>query len=318
MPDQSHFWSQAAPHYEQEFIDPYLPDVRNPLRSAIADLADPKRGVVADLGCGVGPLLPFLAQHFRSVVAVDFAEGMLARRREACAKLQNVEFLRRGLTDLAEQVGRLDVAVAVNSLVMPDPNDLDAALRSIHASLKPEGHFLGIVPAMDAVHYFTMLLLDRARARGLPLDKARQNAAHHAEHEYYDFALGEFRYQGLEQHFWQPFEVRVSAEASRLSARTDDEGAALVVAVRPRRARPARSTAAVGLVLPDRGVGSAPDLEHRNRLDQFRDAVAADLRPRQTEQTQTGQSLESIQPLIGDSGVAQAQLLQPGKPPQVR
>jgi hypothetical protein len=41
----------------------------------------------------------------------------------------------------------------------------------------------------------------------MPLDKARQNAAHHAEHELYDFAFGEFHYRGLEQHFWQPFEV---------------------------------------------------------------------------------------------------------------
>src|SRR5205807_4626397 len=70
------------------------------------------------------------------------------------------------------------------------------------------GRFLGIVPAMDAVHYFTMLLIDRARARGLPPGKARQNAAHNAEHEYYDFAFGDFHFQGLEQHFWQPFEVR--------------------------------------------------------------------------------------------------------------
>ena len=208
MTDQSHFWSQAAPRYEQEFIDPYQPDVRNPLRAAVADLADPALGIVADLGCGVGPLLPYLAEHFHHVVAVDFAEGMLIRAREACAGLKNVEFLRRGLTDLSDQKGRFDVGVAVNSLVMRDPVDLDCALRSIRESLKPGGHFLGIVPAMDAVHYFTMLLLDRASARGLPVDKARQNAAHHGEHDYYDFAFGGFTYQGLEQHFWQPFEVR--------------------------------------------------------------------------------------------------------------
>ena len=42
----------------------------------------------------------------------------------------------------------------------------------------------------------------------MPEDKARRNAAHHAEHEYYDFAFGTFRFKGLEQHFWQPFEVR--------------------------------------------------------------------------------------------------------------
>ena len=36
---------------------------------------------------------------------------------------------------------------------------------------------------------------------------ARKNAAVQAEHELYDFAFSEFRYRGLIQHFWQPFEV---------------------------------------------------------------------------------------------------------------
>jgi hypothetical protein len=52
-----------------------------------------------------------------------------------------------------------------------------------------------------------MLLVDRALAAGKPLEAARKNAAHHADHACYDFAFGQFRYQGLEQHFWQPFEV---------------------------------------------------------------------------------------------------------------
>jgi SAM-dependent methyltransferase len=133
---------------------------------------------------------------------------MLARARQRCAELANVEFLQRDLTDLAPLAGQIDVAVAVNSLVMPDTADLDRALAAAQAALRPGGHLLGIVPAMDAVHYLTMLLLDRARRTGMPPDKARQNAAYHAEHEFYDFAFGTFRYKGLEQHFWQPFEVR--------------------------------------------------------------------------------------------------------------
>ena len=91
---------------------------------------------------------------------------------------------------------------------MPDVGELETALRSIHAALRPGGHFLGIVPAMDAVHYYTMLMVDRARKAGMPADKARQNAAHHADHKLYDFAFGGFRYLGIDQHFWQPFEVR--------------------------------------------------------------------------------------------------------------
>jgi SAM-dependent methyltransferase len=207
MSEQAQHWSRAAEGYEEDFIDPYLPEVRNPLRRAVADLAD-KRKTAADLGCGIGPLLPWLAARFGRVIAIDFAEGMLARARERCRGLANVEFRRRDLTDLGDLAGQVDVAVAVNSLVLPDTAALDAALRSIHSTLRPGGNFLGIVPAIDAVHYFTMLLLDRARAAGMPEDKARQNAAHHAEHEYHDFAFGTFRYKGLEQHFWQPFEVR--------------------------------------------------------------------------------------------------------------
>jgi SAM-dependent methyltransferase len=207
MSDQADRWSRMAGSYEIEFVDPYLPEVRNPLPGVLERLADDGTKAAADLGCGVGPLLPLLAKRFRHVFAVDFAEGMLARSRERCAGLANVEFLQRGLTDLAPLAGRVDVAVAVNSLVLPDVGDLESALSQIHNALRPGGRFLGIVPAMDAVHYFTMLLVDRARQTGMPTARAHKNAAHHAEHAYYDFAFGEFRYQGIEQHFWQPFEI---------------------------------------------------------------------------------------------------------------
>jgi SAM-dependent methyltransferase len=208
MAGQDHFWSKAAGSYETEFIDPYRPDVRSPLLKVLRQLGDPAGKVVADLGCGIGPLLPFLAEHFRTVYAVDFAEGMLERARQRGAGLKNVTFLQRALTDLSPLAGKLDVAVAVNSLVMPSILDLEEALRQLHASLRPGGRFLGILPAMDAVHYYTMLLVDRALAAGKPMEAARKNAAHHGEHTLYDFAFGQFRYKGLEQHFWQPFEIR--------------------------------------------------------------------------------------------------------------
>lgn len=207
MTDQAPFWSRAAASYEQEFIDPYRADVRSPLRRALEHCAAPD-AVAADLGCGTGPLLPWLAEHFQRVFAIDFAAGMLERARLRCAGLANVEFMQTSLTDLTALAGQVDVATAINSLVMPDVRALETSLRQVRAALRPGGRLLGIVPAMDSVHYHTMLLLDRALERGMPPEQARQNAAYLAEHEYYDFAFGEFRYQGLEQHFWQPFEVR--------------------------------------------------------------------------------------------------------------
>jgi SAM-dependent methyltransferase len=207
MADQSEAWSRAAAAYEREFIDPYRPDVRSPLPAALERLAGTGDRVVADLGCGTGPLLPLLAGRFRHVYAVDFAPGMLGRARQRAAGLGNVTFLERHLTDLAPLAGRIDVAVAVNSLILPDVRALEEALRQARAALRAGGTLLGIVPALDGVHYYTMLLLDRALARVMPAKAAEKNAAALAEHGLYDFAFGRFRFAGTEQHFWQPFEV---------------------------------------------------------------------------------------------------------------
>lgn len=206
MNDQSHYWSEAADRYEEEFVDPYRPQSSGPLLEALAAIKRKGR-VAADLGCGIGTLLPILAARFGHVHAVDFAPGMLRRARERCAGLTTITYHERRLTDLGELAGQIDVAVAVNSLVQPTVGEIDAVLRQARATLRPGGVFLGIVPAMDAVHYHTMLLIDRARERGMPEGQARHNAAKLGEHHLYDFATGGFAYLGLEQHFWQPFEI---------------------------------------------------------------------------------------------------------------
>lgn len=205
--DLARAWSQVAPDYEDHFIDPYSEEVRNPLWRVLARVPGKKNKTVADLGCGTGTLLPYLAKEFGQVLAVDFAEGMLRRARERCRHLDNVTFHQLPLQHLEPLYGRLDVAVAINSLGLPNPADIDQALREIWHTLRAGGWFLGIVPAMDAIHYLTMLLMDRALARGLPLDMARKNAAHHAHHNEYDFAFSQFHYRGTEQHFWFSFEV---------------------------------------------------------------------------------------------------------------
>src|SRR5438128_1616639 len=153
MSDQASAWSAAARSYEEDFVDPYRDDVRSPLATALVEIGDAGHKVAADLGCGIGPLLPALARRFQQVYAVDFADEMLRRARETCAGLANVQFLQLSLTDLSPLAGSVDVAVAVNSLVLPNVLDLDRALGQIHTTLRPGGVFLGIVPAMDAVHY---------------------------------------------------------------------------------------------------------------------------------------------------------------------
>ena len=208
-PDQQRHWSRHAARYDDIFLDPFANGVVNPLWNALDAVKQPERKTVADLGCGTGPLLPHLLGRFARVLGLDFAPAMLVRARERLGpdRAGRVRFLERPMDELDDLADQVDVAIAINSLVMPDVRKIEQTLRAIRACLRPEGVLLGIVPSLDAIQYHTMLLYDQALEHGLAPADARRFAANHAEHRLYDFALGYFRYQGLRQKFWMPFEV---------------------------------------------------------------------------------------------------------------
>ncbi len=207
--DQGRQWGRHAARYDELFLDAFHPGVESPLLTALAAVGEPGKKTVIDLGCGTGPLLPHLVGRFGRVIALDFAPAMLARARQRLGDdAGRVTFLARPMHELDDVAGTVDVAVAVNSVVMPDVRLIDRTLRAIRATLRPDGVFLGVLPSMDAIHYHTMLLMDQSLDRGATPEEAERYAAFHAEHELYDFALGRFAFRGLRQKFWQPFEVR--------------------------------------------------------------------------------------------------------------
>ncbi len=207
--NQDRNWSRHAARYDELFLDPYAPDVENPLWSTLAAIPAAKRKSVADLGCGTGPLLPHLAERFGQVIALDFAPAMLERARERLGQnaAGRVVFLERAIHDLDDFAGRVDIAIAVNSLVMPDVRLIDRSLRAIRRCLKPDGQFLGIVPSIDAIAYHLMLIMDQALDQGLGSKEAEKFASLNLERRRYDFVFGKFHFQGIHQKFWRPFEI---------------------------------------------------------------------------------------------------------------
>ncbi len=206
---QSRHWSRRAAQYDELFLDPYGPTVENPLWDALAAVPGSANKTAADLGCGTGPLLPYLSRHFGRVIALDFALEMLKRtaHRLGPDAAARVSFFERPMHDLEEFTGQFDVAVAVNSLIMPDIRVIDQTLRTIRQSLKPGGQFLGVVPSIDAISYHIMLLMDQSLDQGSGPKEAERLAALHVERRHYDFAFGYFQYEGLRQKFWWPFEL---------------------------------------------------------------------------------------------------------------
>ena len=158
-------------------------------------------------------------------------------------------FLERAMHELDDLAGELDLAVAVNSLVMPDVRLIDRTLSSIRKSLKPDGLIMGVVPSIDAIYYHMMLLIDHSLDQGFPLVEAEKLAALHVERRQYDFAFGRFQFEGLRQKFWQPFEVEYRLKKAGFSAPSSKKCSILGMRASPAAAS-SRVSAELGLVLP--------------------------------------------------------------------
>ncbi len=92
---------------------------------------------------------------------------------------------------------------------------------------------MGVVPSIDTIAYQLMLHYDHALAQGLDPNQAKRLASLHTERRLYDFAFGEFHFQGLRQKFWHPFELEYRLTKAGFAAPTLgkvyypwDEGAA--------------------------------------------------------------------------------------------
>ncbi|MCZ7648207.1 MAG: class I SAM-dependent methyltransferase [Planctomycetota bacterium] len=214
-------WDAIAPTYFDEVISPFQKGVANPLFGRLDGLKRRERLVAGDLGCGIGNLLPFLAARFRGVWAVDFSAGML-RQARAKRPAPNVRYKRLSMLNLKPLHGRLDVAVAVNSVLSPHSRQVDRMLREIRRVLRPGGRFFGIFPSMESVLYHGHLLFDRELARTGSETRALRAAHRRFERRKYSFLSAVFTDCDGAQKLYYDFELyrrlkRAGFRAARLA-----------------------------------------------------------------------------------------------------
>jgi 2-polyprenyl-3-methyl-5-hydroxy-6-metoxy-1,4-benzoquinol methylase len=73
-------WSNVVEDYDETILNPFLPEVNNPLWDYIENnLNEAKQKVVADFGCGNGKFVKFLCEEkkFENVYGIDlFSEDV--------------------------------------------------------------------------------------------------------------------------------------------------------------------------------------------------------------------------------------------------
>src|SRR5262245_8142594 len=200
-------WDRIAGAYFDEISTPFQAEVVNPLLDYLDRLPGRQDLSVADLGCGLGGLLPFLAERFKTVVAVDFSPNMLQAAQASCVH-ENVRFCRQSLTDLSDFQEQFDVVVAVNSVLAPSLDVVDQILREMASTLRPGGVLAGIFPSMESVLYEVGLILDWERERTGNEEQALRRAQRKAKRSCYDFIAGLYTEGEDRQKFYYSFELR--------------------------------------------------------------------------------------------------------------
>ena len=198
-------WNVISGDYYSEVLSPLKDCTHNPLVDDLKDLRSRKLSVI-ELGCGLGELVPFLVENFKSVTATDFSPEMIARAKARNAG-SDAEFLVMDIADMMEMDVLFDVAVSVNSIITSDLAKLNRMIGEIFAILKPGGRLYAIMPAMESYIYQNMIFVDRELQKEASQKKVIMLASRKLDHKSFDAFHGLIDFEGDVQKAFYRFEI---------------------------------------------------------------------------------------------------------------
>ncbi len=198
---QSREWDKTAAKYYEEVLSPIKNSYKNPIYKDLERIYT--KNNVADIGCGLGELLPLLSQKFKHVTALDYSKEMIHRAKQTHHELKNVEFYQQDMDDLAKFKEQFDVVISVNSIITPEIKKLNTIFQEIHNSLKQNGTFICIVPAMEAFLYQSMLMGNEYITRENNIKKIRQKILRQISQKNHDFLLGIYDYNQKQKAYYR-------------------------------------------------------------------------------------------------------------------
>ncbi|WP_349369980.1 class I SAM-dependent methyltransferase [Salinarimonas sp.] len=162
-PVDTRFWDRIARRYAARPVGDAAALART-LERTRAVL--PTDAAVLELGCGTGTTALRLAPHVGRILATDVSPEMIAiaRERAAYAGPANVSFAVAAADDADPGEERFDAVLAFNLVHLLA--DRRAALRAIHARLKPGGLFVSKTPCLAEMNPLVRLLVPAMRLVG--------------------------------------------------------------------------------------------------------------------------------------------------------
>jgi SAM-dependent methyltransferase len=229
--DKRAYYDSISADYADYVVSPYEIGVEMPLADDVASWLERAgaEGTAVDFGCGAGQSFELIAGRAGRALALDFSAGMLAETaRRVGGKLgrgfdeslldevqlqqwlddaprRDARFFQGDMHRLGMLEGRVDLAIASNSLT--DEN-LDRSLNmfaQVARTLTTRGTLLGLFPSWDATLH-AMELEARIAPGTLELGGLDEE--------------GVYEIEGLRQKFWRPEEIERACESQGLRVET--------------------------------------------------------------------------------------------------
>lgn len=161
------YWNRMAARYEEEIFSV----LENDRAALVADKVHrygKNTQAATDVGCGIGHFLPLLSGRFRSVLAVDLSARNIARARTRHAHLNNVSYRTVDLSAPGTRLPKADFALCVNVAIMPALAPRHRLLDAVCRHLRPGGHLVLVVPALESACLADFRLIECNLRNGLP------------------------------------------------------------------------------------------------------------------------------------------------------
>ena len=153
------YWNRMARSYEAEIFSVRDND-RTGLVANKIRLYGGKTLMATDIGCGIGHFLPLLARQFRQVLAVDLSARCIARSKARFPRLANVIYRTADLAQPGVRLPPADFALCVNAAIAPDIRTRNRLLDVACRHLRPGGHLVLVVPALESVFLTDFRLIE--------------------------------------------------------------------------------------------------------------------------------------------------------------
>jgi ubiquinone/menaquinone biosynthesis C-methylase UbiE len=196
-------WDKLSSDYHEYIVSPLYKGVKNPIFQELKKIGS--NCVVADIGCGRGELVPALSKQFKFVHAFDFSSKMIEHAKKNNS-FSNVKYYVKDMKKLNLHKTKFDLALSINSILMPNEKDIKASMKSIYQILKKKGRFMAVFPSMESILYQAYLIHEKQLKKNNPI-KAMKKAKKILEHDKYNFVNAVYNDSGECQKFYYNFEL---------------------------------------------------------------------------------------------------------------